>query len=259
MRYISFCLITYLVVVVIRLLNKAFRKKLFIYVAQRRVGMEKSLNEKEAELEREEDRLSLKKKKGISESKELLEKLKSLFFKEAEILASHALAWDKKCSQCIAIIEQQNAILRRIKDDNQIISSLAEKSEKVFQKEQVDAYLQSRAHPTSAFWVDDARKLLEAKRFESGIEKLHFLMSFDLVMLIEGQDLRKTLYEKAAHAELDQPGFIKDQYAKLLKDSNYLNEIIRYTLGEENLENYAIFLENMVSQDLKKEEVAKNE
>jgi hypothetical protein len=93
-----------------------------------------------------------------------------------------------------------------------------------------------------------ASKMLEAKKAESIIEKLNFLVTYDLEMLIQDQNLRKILYSKAIKADIDQEDFMQSQYAKLVKDCRYLNDVLKYALGEDNLEKYALRIEADVNK-----------
>jgi hypothetical protein len=64
-------------------------------------------------------------------------------------------------------------------------------------------------------------------------------------MLLQDQILRKQLYEKSVkelNADTSKQDFLKNQYSRLIKACRYLNEMLKYVLGEENLSKYEIFI-----------------
>ena len=152
------------------------------------------------------------------------------------------------------MIEQQNALLKRINQDAKIIYRLADKSNRIFREEEIDAYLISRTDPKKSLWVEDAHRLLEATKLESVIEKLSFLIGYDTEMLMEDQNLRNKMYLSSMNSQVLKPteaDLIRTLFGMLLKDSKHINEVLRYTLGEASVEKYAIIIEVKLDEDMK--------
>jgi hypothetical protein len=210
--------------------------------------IEKPFWNKEKSLGVREGELAQKESAGISESVSLLQRLKQLFVKEAELMANPKLDLKSKCTQCLGAVEEQNAILKKLKGNSDLLFRMADESAKIFKKEEIDSYIASRSSLNNALQTMGASKMLEAKKAESIIEKLNFLVTYDLEMLIQDQNLRKILYSKAIKADIDQEDFMQSQYAKLVKDCRYLNDVLKYALGEDNLEKYALRIEADVNK-----------
>lgn len=215
---------------------------------------ETGLRKKEKALEKKEGRLMGLENAQIKESEKLLQDLKVLFLQEAEYLSNPGFSLASKCQHGSKMIEQQNALLKRINEDSKIIYRMADKSNKIFREEEIDAYLISRTKPKQSLWAADAKRLLEATELESVIEKLSFLIGYDTEMLMEDQNLRNKMYLSSMNSQvlkLTEADLIRTLFGMLLKDSKHINEVLRYTLGEASVEKYAIIIEVKLDEDMK--------
>jgi hypothetical protein len=215
---------------------------------------ETELRRKEKMLEKKEGRLMSLENAEIKESEKLLGDMKALFLQEAEYLSNPGFSLASKCQHGSKMIEQQNSLLSKISDDSKIISRLADKSNRIFREEEIDASLISRAKQNNPALAADAHRLLEATKLESVIEKLSFLIEYDIGLFREDQKLRNKMYlsfMKSNILKATEADFIHTIFQMLLKDSKHLNEILRYLVGEENVEKYAIMIEEKFDEDLK--------
>jgi hypothetical protein len=209
---------------------------------------------KEANLKKEEKQLFEKESEEIRQSEQLLAKLRVLFFKEAEVIADNSLAWEKKCKDCFSLADEQNTILRKVRNDTSILFKLTERSEKVLSEEEEEAFLKRHSGLDNSFVTGITTEFNKAKNTGALMEKMNFLVLYDLDMLLQDQILRRQLYDKAITglgAETSKKDFLKNQYIRLLKACKYLNEILKFVVGEENLSKYEIFMEEKMQKIFK--------
>lgn len=229
-------------------------KKVFILLYQIISFMaDKKSLEKEESLKKEEKQLFEKESEEIRQSEQLLAKLKVLFFKEAEVIADKSLAWEKKCKDCFNLADEQNTILRKVRNDTSILFKLTERSEKVLNEEEEEAFLK-RHSGTESSVTGITTEFNKAKNTGALLEKMNFLVLYDLDMLLQDQILRRQLYDKAITglgAETSKKDFLRNQYIRLLKACKYLNEILKFVVGEENLSKYEIFMEEKMQKIFK--------
>jgi hypothetical protein len=222
-------------------------------MAEKKLAKKKPLSKQEV-LKEEKKQLYEQESAEIKQDEQFLAKLKVLFFKEAEAIADKNLSWEKKCRGGIKLVDEQNIILRKIRSNTSILFKLTEKSEKVIDEEETDLFLKRHTSQEGAAIAGITTELNKAKNMSSLLEKMNFLVLYDLDMLLQDQILRKQLYEKSVkelNADTSKQDFIKNQYTRLLKSCRYLNEILKYVLGEENLSKYEIFIEEKMQRSFK--------
>lgn len=210
-------------------------------------------------LRKEEKEIITQQSAGIKQDEQFLTRLKALFFKEAEIIADKALPWEKKCKECIKLVDEQNTILRKVRSNTGLLFKLAEKSEKVLNEESEELFLSRYSrhegdHATGIPGSGVESEINKAKNTSSLIEKMNFLVLYDLDMLLQDQVLRRDAYEKAIKglsAETSKKDFLRNQYDKLLRACRYLNEMLKYVLGEANLSKYEIFIEEKIQKSFR--------
>ncbi|MBW2990978.1 hypothetical protein KY348_04705 [Candidatus Woesearchaeota archaeon] len=216
---------------------------------------EKKLERAEKKIENKEEDISVKESENIEEIERLIKKLKLLFYKEAELLSHKDMAWKDKCEMCVKLVDEEDSVLKKVKDDANLISKLATNAAKLFKKEELDAYLLSRVRPEIDLGLTDAEKLYEARKLESEIERINFLIVYDLEVLLKDQGFRKKLYVKNIRigSDMSRQDSVKSQYQRLVKSSRYLNEMFKYVLGEENLKKYVIMIESDIHTELEEQ------
>jgi len=222
-------------------------------MAEKKLIKNKSLSKEDA-LKQEQKELYEQESAGIKQDEQFLAKLKVLFFKEAEAIADKNLSWEKKCRACIKLVDEQNIILRKIRSNTSILFKLTEKSEKVIDEEETELFLKRHTSQEGAAIAGITTELNKAKNMSALLEKMNFLVLYDLDMLLQDQMLRKQLYEKSVKelsADTSKQDFIKNQYSRLIKACRYLNEMLKYVLGEKNLSKYEIFIEEKMQRSFK--------
>lgn len=60
---------------------------------------------------------------------------------------------------------------------------------------------------------------------------------------------KKSAAVKELGANTSKQDFLKNQYTRLLKSCRYLNEVLKYVLGGENLSKYEIFIERKIKKN----------
>jgi hypothetical protein len=213
-------------------------------MAEKKLAKKKPLSKQET-LKEEKKQLYEQESAEIKQDEQFLAKLKILFFKEAEVIADKNLSWEKKCRGGIKLVDEQNAILRKLRSDTGMLFKLTERSEKVIDEEETELFLKRHTSQEGAAVAGITTELNKAKNMSSLLEKMNFLVLYDLDMLLQDQILRKQLYEKSVkelNADTSKQDFLKNQYSRLIKACRYLNEMLKYVLGEENLSKYEIFI-----------------
>jgi hypothetical protein len=222
-------------------------------MAEKKLAKNK-LFSKEETLKEEKKEIYEQESAEIKQDEQFLAKLKVLFFREAEVIADNSLSWEKKCKECLKLVEEQNTILRKVKSDTSMLFKLTEKSEKVIDEEETELFLKRHTSQEGAAIAGITTELNKAKNMSALLEKMNFLVLYDLDMLLQDQILRKQLYAKSVKelsADTSKQDFIKNQYSRLIKACRYLNEILKYVLGEENLSKYEIFVEEKMQKSFK--------
>jgi hypothetical protein len=132
-----------------------------------------------------------------------------------------------------------------------MLFKLTEKSEKVLNEHETEVFIKRHIGQESVPFEGIPADFKEARNTGALLEKMNFLVLYDMDMLLQDQILRKDLYEKAVTglgADTSKKDFLKNQYVRLLKACKYLNDILKFVVGEENLSKYEIFIEQKMQK-----------